>query len=101
MLWADIDQDDIGSYEIIVGYSTGVSREEVSYKKNDVDLNELKQSFLKRFGNLRYKSSNKSSLEYDLVRGITYQAKSIEEWQREVNDRTRWSLEIKRETDTI
>ncbi len=95
MLWADIDQHDTGSYEVIIGYSTGFSNEEVSYKKNDVNLNELKQSFLKRFGNLRYKSSNKSSLEYDLVRGITYQAKSIKEWQREINDRTRWRLDIK------
>ena len=66
-----------------------------SFRKEVSTLDELKTSFLKRFGNLG-NVPNKALKEKPLVKQLTYSAKSVEEWVKLVNERTwRWKLNIR------
>ena len=84
-------------YEYIVEisfYDTGAKRT-ISYSKNAKSLDELKGSFLKRFGNIN-SAPNKVMKEKQLVKDLTYSAKSISEWAMLINTRTRWNLLVRR-----
>ena len=84
-------------YEYIVEisfYDTGAKRT-ISYSKNAKSLDELKESFLKRFGNIN-SAPNKVMKEKQLVKKLTYSAKSISEWTMLINTRTRWNLLVRR-----
>ena len=84
-------------YEYVVKisfYDTGAKRT-ISYNTNANSLDELKRSFLKRFGNIN-STPNKVMKEKQLVKKLTYSAKSISEWTRLINTRTRWSLIVRR-----
>lgn len=64
----------------------------IFYKEVD-SLDELKTSFLKRFGNISG-ASNKTMAQKPLVKQLTYKASSIEEWVASVNRHTDWELTI-------
>lgn len=81
-------------YFVKISYPTGGGQSELSFEKKDVSFGELKQSFLKRFGNLVEKASNSAAKEYVLVRYITFKAETIEEWVDEINSETRWELRV-------
>ena len=84
-------------YEYIVEisfYDTGAKRT-ISYSKNAKSLDELKESFLKRFGNIN-SAPNKVMKEKQLVKKLTYSAKSISEWTMLINTRTRWNILVRR-----
>ena len=84
-------------YEYIVEisfYDTGAKRT-ISYSKNAKTLDELKESFLKRFGNIN-SAPNKVMKKKQLVKKLTYSAKSTSEWTMLINTRTRWNLLVRR-----
>ena len=84
-------------YEYVVEisfYDTGVKRT-ISYSKNAKSLDELKEPFVKRFGNIN-SAPNKVMKEKQLVKKLTYSAKSISEWAMLINTRTRWNLLVSR-----
>lgn len=57
-------------------------------------LDDLKESFLKRFGNIS-DAPNKALKEKPLVKELTYTARSLSEWVSLVNTNTRWELAIR------
>lgn len=82
-------------YEVkIISYENG-RPETFSYCKDVETLDELKQSFLKRFGNIR-DVPNRLLREKPLVKKLTYSATSLDEWVETVNTETRWELDIKK-----
>lgn len=75
-------------------YDTG-AKQTISYNTNANSLDELKRSFLKRFENINT-APNKTMKEKQLVKDLTYSAKSISEWAMLINTRTRWNLLVRR-----
>lgn len=56
-------------------------------------LQELKQEFLKRFGNIR--ATNKLDKQKPKVKELTYKAETLEEWMELIQKNTDYKLEIK------
>lgn len=82
-------------YEIqITFYENGIP-EVFSYRKDVDSFEELKQSFLKRFGNIK-DVPNRLLREKPLVKKLTYSATNLVEWTEAVNTQTRWGLAIKK-----
>lgn len=71
-----------------------VLKKTVSFYKNADDLNELKESFLKHFGNING-APNKALNEKALVKKLTYEAKSLSELITLINSKTRWDLSVR------
>lgn len=81
-------------YEVRVSYYENGSKQTTSFRKEVYTLDELKTSFLKRFGNIN-SAPNKALKEKALVKELTYSAKSVSEWINLINSHTRWELDIK------
>lgn len=64
------------------------------YSKNIESLDDFKNSFLKRLGNIKG-SSNKSNKEYQKIKPIVKSGNSIKEIAEEINRLYRWDIEIK------
>lgn len=65
----------------------------VCFTKECQDLDELKQAFLKRFGNI-HNVSNARLKEKPIVKRLTHKANSLGEWLDDVNSKTQWVLSI-------
>lgn len=66
-----------------------------SFTKDVNSLDELKEAFLKRFGN-RNDESNKLLRQKQLVKQLTYDAKTLDDWLTSVNRKTDWELRVVR-----
>ena len=77
----------------------GLDREYVFYKEVE-NLDELKEVFLKRFGNIN-DTSVKSMKVKPLIKKLTYKSKTIKEWMDSINNHPRiqwyWNLKIESE----
>ena len=82
-------------YEVQISYYENGIIQTTSFLKDVSTLDELKASFLKRFGNIS-DASNKALKEKAIVKELTYSAKSLPEWIRLINTHTRWELNVKR-----
>lgn len=65
-----------------------------SFTKECLTLEDLKQAFLKRFGNIN-DAPNSAAKDKKKVKELTRSATTLEEWVQTVNLETRWSLNIK------
>lgn len=63
------------------------------YTKECHTFGELKQSFLKRFGNINGAPSSYLK-EKHRVKLITRKAETIEEWVEEIGRQTRWEIRV-------
>jgi len=81
-------------YKVEISFYENGFKQTISYSKNVNSLDELKQSFLKRFGNIN-DAPNKAMKEKALVKKLTYTAKSLPEWVTLVNTHTRWNLSVR------
>lgn len=81
-------------YEVKISYFHSGIKQTTSFRKDANTLNELKESFLKRFGNIS-DAPNKALNEKALVKKLTYVAKSLPEWIRLINTNTRWELNVR------
>ena len=75
-------------------YNSGI-KQTTTFRKDVNTLNELKESFLKRFGNIK-EAPNKAIKEKMLVKELTYKAKSLSEWADLINTQTRWELNVRK-----
>lgn len=66
----------------------------LTFYKEVESFDELKTSFLKRFGNVDG-ASNRTMGQKPLVKQLTYSADSIEEWVANVNRQTDWKLAVR------
>lgn len=82
-------------YEVKLTYYENGRAETFSYCKDLKTLDELKQSFLKRFGNIR-DVPNRLLKEKPLVKKLTYDATSLAEWYETINEHTRWELAVRK-----
>lgn len=64
-----------------------------SFTKDVETLGDLKEAFLKRFGNMN-DESNKLLRQKPLVKKLTYEAKTLAEWLTSVNQKTDWELRV-------
>lgn len=80
-------------YLVIIAYYESGIKTEVKFYKTVESFDELKQAFLKRFGNI-VNVPNKALKEKPLVKRFTHEANSIDEWVSNVNKSDRWKLEI-------
>lgn len=81
-------------YEVKISYYYSGIKKTVSFCKNADNLNELKESFLKHFGNING-APNKALKEKELVKKLTYEAKSLSELITLINSKTRWDLSMR------
>lgn len=74
----------------------GLDREYVFYKEVE-NLDELKEAFLKRFGNIN-DASVKSMKVKPLIKTLTYKVKTAKEWMDSINNHPSiqryWNLKI-------
>lgn len=76
----------------IITHYAGFERS-YSFTKEVETLDELKTAFLKRFGN-RNSETNKLMKQKPLVKKLTYEAKTLDEWLQSVNLKTDWELSV-------
>lgn len=81
-------------YQVIISFTNSGAKTEIKFSKAVNTFNELKQEFLKRFGNIN-NCPNKALKEKPIVKRLTYEASSINEWVTSVNKTERWKLEIR------
>lgn len=81
-------------YDVTIRYTDGTRSEHIAYSKDVSSLDELKESFLKRFGNI-HDVPNRLLAEKPIVKQLTYEAKTIAEWQESIQEHTRWALDIR------
>lgn len=81
-------------YLVIITFTESGIKNEVKFIKTVDSFVELKQAFLKRFGNIN-NASNKALKEKPLVKRLTQEANSIDEWVTNINKTDRWKLEIR------
>lgn len=74
----------------IVTYDGG-DKKQFSFSKEVETLDDLKTAFLKRFGNMN-DETNKLLRQKPLVKKLTYEAKTLDEWLQSVNKKTDWEL---------
>lgn len=79
-------------YEVTVSYYESGVKVSLDFSIKATTLDELKQGFLKRFGNIL--ATNKSMKEKPLVKELTYKARSLAEWVQLVNATDRWEIHI-------
>lgn len=65
-----------------------------SFNKECSTFEELKQAFLKRFGNINT-MPNSASRDKKKVKELSRNAKTVEEWVQSVNMKTRWTLNVR------
>lgn len=58
--------------------------EEYTFSKEVENLDELKEAFLKRFGNIN--ASTKSMKVKPIIKKLTYKAKTVKEWVDSINN---------------
>lgn len=80
-------------YEVNISYLESGIKQTAGFRKDVSTLDDLKESFLKRFGNIN--APNKALREKPLVKELTYSARSLPEWISLVNTNTRWELTIR------
>lgn len=81
-------------YEVKITYYENGTAETYSYRKDVTGFDELKTSFLKRFGNIK-DVPNRLLREKSKVKSLTYAATSVAEWVETVNAETRWELAVR------
>lgn len=81
-------------YIVKISYYDDGVMESKSFQKKIKTFEELKQAFLKRFGNIS-DVSNKLFNEKALVKELTYSAKDLFSWVESINSRTQWKLEVR------
>lgn len=81
-------------YEVTISYHESGINQKTTFRKDVNTLEDLKKSFLKRFGNIT-EAPNKALKEKPLVKELTYSARSLPEWVSLVNTNTRWELAIR------
>lgn len=82
-------------YEIQITFHENGTPEVISYCKDADSLEDLKLSFLKRFGNIK-DVPNRLLREKPLVKKLTYSDTTLDEWTGTINTQTRWQLAIKK-----
>lgn len=82
-------------YEINISYyNTGI-KETKKFRKDVSTFDELKQSFLKHFGNIN-DAPNKVLKEKEIVKELTYKAANLNEWVEWINNQTRWEIQVRK-----
>lgn len=81
-------------YEVNISYYESGIKQTTTFRKDVYTLDDLKKSFLKRFGNIS-DAPNNALKEKPLVKELTYSARSLPEWLSFVNTNTRWELALR------
>jgi hypothetical protein len=82
-------------YEVKITWYESGTPDSFSFRSDETSIDDLKISFLKRFGNIR-NVPNRLLKEKALVKKLTHSATSLVEWVDKVNTETRWRLEIRK-----
>lgn len=80
-------------YNVSISWYDSGLKQTVSFYKRAATLDELKSSFLKRFGNIR-EAPNKALAEKPRVKELTKQATTLSDWVQTIRTHTRWELNI-------
>jgi len=81
-------------YKIEIAFVENGIPQTFIFNKACSTLDELKEAFLKRFGNIK-DAPNSVLRDKSKVKDLTREATTIEEWMQSVNLKTRWTLNIK------
>lgn len=81
-------------YEVQIYYFDSGIHQSISFRKEAHSVEELKQSFLKRFGNIN-DAPNRVLKEKALVKRLTHKAIDLETWIKSINAQTSFTLYIK------